>query len=46
MNQTNLMHTHIRKIIGAHKGNATTTCIEDNDGSIIMDQDKITTHWF
>ena len=45
-NQSNLMHVQIRKNIGAHKGNATTTCIEDKDGNIIMDQDKIRTSWF
>ena len=45
-NQSNLMHAHIRKTIGARKGNATTTFIEDKDDSIIMDQDKIRTHWF
>ena len=39
-NQCNLMHAQIRKTIGAHKGNATTTCIEGKDGNIIMDQDK------
>ena len=38
-NQSNPMHAQIRKNIGAHKGNATTTCIEDKDGNIIMDQD-------
>ena len=27
----------IRNTIGAHKGNATSTCIEDKDGNIIMD---------
>ena len=45
-NQSNLMHAQIRKIIGAHKGNATTTCLEDKDGNIIMDQDNIRTRWF
>ena len=45
-NQSNLMHAQIRKTIGEHKGNATTTCIEDKDGNIIMDQDKIITRWF
>ena len=40
-NQINLMHAQIRKTIRAHKGNATTTCLEDKDGNIIMDQDKI-----
>ena len=45
-NQSNRMHTQIRKTIGAHKGNATTTCREEKDGNIIMDQDKIRTHWF
>ena len=40
------MHAQIRKTIGAHKGNATTTCIEETDGNIIMDQDKIITRWF
>ena len=45
-NQSNLMHAQIRKTTGAHKGNATTTCIENKDGSFIMDQDKIRTHWF
>ena len=46
MNQSNLMHVHIRKTIWAHKRNATTTCIEDKDGNIIMDQDKIRTRWY
>ena len=45
MNQSNLMHAQIRRTIGAHKGNA-TPCIEDKDGNLIMDQDKIRTHWF
>ena len=40
------MHAQIRKTIEPHKGNATTTCIEDKDGNIIMDQDKIRTRWF
>ena len=44
--QNYLMHAQIRNTIGAHKGNATTACIEDNDCSIIMDQDKIRTRWF
>ena len=44
-NQSNLMHALIKNNIGAHKGNATTTCIEDNDGNIIMDQDMIRTCW-
>ena len=42
----NLMPAHIKRTIGAHKGNSTTTCIEDNDGNIITGQDKIRTHWF
>ena len=45
-NQSNLMHAHIKNTIGARKGNATTICIEDKDGNIIMDRDKIRTHWF
>ena len=45
-NQRNLMHAQIRKTIGAHKRNATTTYIADKHGSITMDQDKIRTHWF
>ena len=45
-NQTNLMHAQILKTIGAHKGNATTTCIEDKYSNIIMDQDKMRTRWF
>ena len=45
-NQSNLMHAQIRKTIEAHKGNATTTCIEDKDGNIMMDQDQIRTRWF
>ena len=44
-NQSNPLHVQIRMTIGAHKGNATTTCIEDKDGNIIMDQDKIRTRW-
>ena len=32
--QSNLMYAQIRKTIGAHKGNATTTCIEDKDDNI------------
>ena len=42
--QRNLIHAQIRNTIGAHKGNVTTTCIEDKDGNIIMDQDTIRTH--
>ena len=45
MNQSKPMHAQIIKTIGAHKGNATTTFIEDKDGNIIMDQNKIRTRW-
>ena len=45
-NRSNLMHTQIRKTIGAHKRNAAIACIEDKDGNMIMDQDKIRTRWF
>ena len=45
-NQSNIMHAQIRKNIGEHKGNATTTCIEDKDGSISMDQENMRTRWF
>ena len=40
------MHAHIRNTNEATKANATITCIEDKDGNIIMDQDKIRTRWF
>ena len=45
-NQSYLIHVQIRKIIGEHKGNAITTCIEDKYSNIIMDQDNIRTRWF
>ena len=46
-NQSNIMHAHIRNtVVGAHKGNATTRCIEDKHGNIIIDQDMIRTRWF
>ena len=44
-NQSNLMHAQIRKTIGSHKGNATTTCIEDKYDNVIVDQDNIRTRY-
>ena len=45
-NQSNIMHAQNRKTIGTNKENITMTCIEDKDGNIIMDQDRIRTRWF
>ena len=39
-------YTHRSEILGSHKGIAITTCIEDKDGNIVLDQDKIRTRWF
>ena len=39
--KTNLMHSHIRLVTGRKRGSNSTTCIEDKEGNIIMEKEKI-----
>ena len=44
--KTNLMHSQIRLVTGRKRGSNPTTCIEDKEGNIIMDKEKILTRWY
>ena len=39
------MHSRIKLVTGRKRGNNTTTCIEDKNGDIIMEKDKILSRW-
>ena len=39
--KTNLMHSQIRLVTGRKRGSNPTTCIEDKEGNIIMEKEKI-----
>ena len=39
------VHTQIRQATCRNQGACVTTCIEDKDGNIIMEQDKILARW-
>ena len=39
------MHSQIKLVTGRKRGNNTTTCIEDNNGDIIMEKDEILSRW-
>ena len=39
--KSNQVHTQIRQATGRKQSACVTTCIEDKDGNIIMEQDKI-----
>ena len=43
--KSNLMHSRIKLVTGRKRGNNTTTCIEDKNGEIIMEKDKIIYRW-
>ena len=43
--KSNLMHSQIKLVTGRKRGNNTTTCIEDNNGDIIMEKDEILSRW-
>ncbi len=44
--KTNLVHSQIRLATGKRHGPGVATCIEDKDGTIIMDKDKILLRWY
>ena len=44
--QTNLMHSHIRLVTGKKRGSNPTTCIEDKEGNIVMQKEKILYRWY
>ena len=39
--KSNQVHAQIRQATGRKQSTCVTTCIEDKDGNIIMEQDKI-----
>ncbi len=39
------MHAQIRQVTGRKQSAGVTTCIEDKDGNILMEQDKILARW-
>ena len=41
----NELHAQIRQATDRKQSAKVTTCIEDKDGNIIMEQDKILTRW-
>ena len=43
--KSNLMHSHIKLVTGRKRGNNTTACIEDKNGDIIMEKNKILSCW-
>ena len=46
--KTNLMHSQIRLVLvtGWKDGRNFTTCIENNEGNIIMEKEKILSRWY
>ena len=43
--KSNQVHAQIRQATGRNKIACVTTCIEDKDGNIIMEQDNILARW-
>ena len=43
--KSNLMHSQIKLVTGRKRGNNTTTCIEDKNRDIIMENDEILSRW-
>ena len=43
--KSNQVHAHIRQATGRNQSAYVTTCIEDKDGNIIIEQDKILARW-
>ena len=43
--KSNQVHAQIRQATGRKQIACVTTCIEDKDGNIIMEQDKILARW-
>ena len=43
--KSNLMHSRIKLVTGRKRGNNITTCIEDKNGDIIMEKNKILSRW-
>ena len=43
--KTNLIHCQIKEVTGKKRGNGTTTCVKAEDGTIIMEKDKILDRW-
>ena len=43
--KSNYVHAQIRQATGRQQSACLTTCIEDKDGNIIMEQDKIVPLW-
>ena len=44
--KSNLMHSEIRSVTGRKSGSNPTTCIEDKEGNIIMEKEKIISRWY
>ena len=44
--KSNLMHSQIRLVTGRKRGRNPTTCIEDKEGNIIMEKEKILSRWY
>ena len=42
----NLVHSQIRSLTGRKRGCNPNTCIEDKDGNIIMEKEKILYRWY
>ena len=43
--KSNQVHAQIRKATGRKQSACVTTCIEDKDGNIVMEEDKILARW-
>ena len=43
--KSNQVHAQIRQATGKKQSTCVTTCIEDKDGNIIMEQEKILARW-
>ena len=43
--KSNLVHVQIRQATCRKQSTCVTTCIEDKDGNILMEQDKILARW-
>ena len=43
--KTNLVHSQIILVTGRKRGSNYTACIVDKEGNIIMEKEKILSHW-
>ena len=44
--KSNLMHSQIRLVTGMKHGSNPTTCIDDKEGNIIIEKEKILSRWY